>query len=58
MDTQNNSNAGLVASVQQWWLKPFNANGSALNWLLFLGLVSIGIFLWQLILLAIIRREG
>lgn len=50
-DTQNLQDTGLVSSLGQWYAKPFNTNGSALNWILFLGLIIIAAFLWNLVII-------
>ena len=42
---------GLIQTINSWWLHPFNSQGSAFNWVLFVGLVVIAAFLWQLVLL-------
>lgn len=42
---------GLIGIINSWWAKPFNSSGSALNWVLFVGLIIIAAFLWQLVLL-------
>ena len=49
-DTQN---PGLLANIGKWWSHPFNTQGSAMNWILFVGLVIIAAFMWQLVLLKI-----
>ncbi len=42
---------GLVSIITSWWNQPFRSGGSAFNWVLFVGLVVIATFLWQLVLL-------
>jgi uncharacterized membrane protein YjjB (DUF3815 family) len=42
---------GLIQTVNAWFTHPFNSQGSALNWVLFVGLMVIAVFLWQLVLL-------
>lgn len=42
---------GLIQTVNSWWAHPFQSGGSAFNWVLFVGLVIIAAFLWQLVLL-------
>ncbi len=42
---------GLIANINSWWMHPFQSGGSAFNWVLFVGLVIIAAFLWQLVLL-------
>lgn len=44
-------NKGLISSITGWFAHPFNSQGTALNWVLFVGLIIIAAFLWQLILL-------
>jgi hypothetical protein len=41
----------MIQRVVDWWKHPFNSQGSAFNWVLFVGLVVIAAFLWQLVLL-------
>lgn len=43
--------SGLVSNIGQWFAHPFNAQGSVLNWALFLGMVIIIAFLWNVILI-------
>jgi hypothetical protein len=43
---------GLIGSVISWWRAPFQSQGSALNWVLFVGLLVIAAFLWQTVLIA------
>lgn len=43
----------ILASVKSWLKKPFDSQGSALNWILFLGLVIIAAFAWNTVLLKI-----
>lgn len=54
MDDQNSK--GLIQPVLSWLGHPFNSQGSAFNWVLFVGLLVIAAFLWQLVLLDIIRE--
>ena len=42
---------GVIGTVTGWWGKPFNSGGSAFNWVMFVGLIVIATFLWQLVLL-------
>lgn len=49
-------NAGLISNMGAWWKRPFNTQGSALNWVLFVGLIIIAAFLWQLTLLKITQE--
>jgi len=42
---------GTVKAVSDWMARPFNPQGSAFQWVLFLGLIIVGVGLWQFILL-------
>jgi ABC-type multidrug transport system permease subunit len=41
---------GIIEIFNQWWKKPFDPNGDAVNWILFLGFVLVVAFLWTRIL--------
>lgn len=43
-DTQN---VGLISRVNNWMAHPFNAQGTVLDWFLFLGVICIAAFLWS-----------
>jgi hypothetical protein len=47
-DEQNN---GLIPNVINWFAHPFNTKGSALNWVLFVGLLAIAAFFWNYVLI-------
>jgi len=47
---------GLTGSITGWWSHPFNSQGSALNWVLFVGLMVIAAFLWQTVLLSLAKE--
>lgn len=47
-------NCSLCSAVNRWLKQPFNANGSALNWVIFLGLLLIAIWFWTRILARIL----
>lgn len=49
-DTQDN---GLIGSVVNWFAHPFNSSGSAVNWVLFVGLLILAAWWWNHILLTI-----
>lgn len=49
-------NDGIFGSIGAWIKKPFDAQGSAVKWILFVGLLIIAAFFWQLILLEIVRK--
>lgn len=46
-----NENGGLFGSIDRWLKKPFTTSGSALNWVLFVGLVIVAVWFWQVTLL-------
>lgn len=37
----------MWTSLQQWWAKPFDTQGSVWNWALFVGLLLVLIILWS-----------
>ena len=47
---------GLWNEMVAWFKQPFKSEGSAFNWVLFVGLLVIAAFFWQLILLEITRE--
>lgn len=49
-------NNGLFGAVLDWMAHPFNTTGSAFNWVLFVGLMIVAIWFWQVILLDITRE--
>lgn len=52
----DNSTHGFFGAVGSWLAKPFNSQGSALNWVLWLGLIIIAIWFWQTVLIEL-KRE-
>jgi hypothetical protein len=42
---------GLVNNVMQWFQHPFTQQGSAFNWILFVGLLLVAAWMWNVILL-------
>jgi hypothetical protein len=46
-------NGGLVSKVTGWLQHPFNKDGSAFNWVLFVGLLVVAAWLWNSVLLTI-----
>ncbi len=36
--------------MSKWLSQPFNSQGSALNWVLFVGLLIVGVWMWNHIL--------
>jgi hypothetical protein len=51
-----NSSTGFLGSVMTWFAHPFQTQGSALNWVLFVGLLIAAIWFWQVILLETTRE--
>jgi hypothetical protein len=47
----------LAALFDNWWRKPFNPEGDAINWALFVGFVLVVMFLWRRVLKQIIPSE-
>ena len=45
---------GILGVVFNWLAHPFRTDGSALNWVLFLGLLVVAAWFWQHILLSIV----
>jgi hypothetical protein len=54
--SEQQQGAGVTQMVGNWWRQPFNASGSALQWVLFVGLLIIAAFLWQITLLKITQE--
>jgi hypothetical protein len=50
------NNKGLIQRVNGWFLHPFNSQGSALTWVLFVGIIVIATGLWNFVIIEI-RRE-
>lgn len=46
----NNNNGGFVSNTISWFQHPFQTQGSALNWWLFVGLILIAAWMWTRIL--------
>lgn len=46
----------LLERFNSWWAAPFQSGGSAFSWVLFVGLIIIAVFLWQLILIELTRE--
>jgi hypothetical protein len=44
---------GLVGSTIGWFAHPFQSSGTALNWVLFVGLLVIAAWFWNHVLLQI-----
>lgn len=43
----------LCSAINRWMKQPFNAEGSVINWVLFLGLVMMVIWFWSRIIVRI-----
>lgn len=52
MSEQTQKN-GLLGSVVNWFQHPFASGGSALDWILFVGLLIVAVWFWNHILLMI-----
>ena len=48
-----NSNTGLIGTIVTWFQHPFNSQGSVLNWILWVGCLIIGAWLWNTVLMDI-----
>lgn len=44
---------GFLGSLLAWFQHPFQSQGSALNWVLFVGLLIVAVWFWQVVLLDI-----
>jgi hypothetical protein len=51
--TDQTQKDGLLGSVVNWFAHPFQTSGSALNWVLFVGLLIIAVWFWNHVLLQI-----
>jgi hypothetical protein len=56
MNSQNGQSNGLISDASSWLAHPFVTNGSALNWILFVGLLVIAGFFWNYVLLSVMGR--
>lgn len=45
----------FCTSVREWLSKPFDENGSVVNWFLFVGLIGVISWLWNRILVRILK---
>lgn len=45
--------AGFITSIISWAKQPFQSGGSALNWILFVGLLMIAAWMWNHIIMQI-----
>ena len=46
----------IIQSVINWYKQPLNTGGSAVNWVLFVGLIIIAVWFWHVILLDIVEK--
>jgi hypothetical protein len=44
---------GFLGNVIDWFAHPFQSQGSAFNWVLFVGLLVVAGWFWQVVLLQI-----
>lgn len=51
-----NENTGFLGRIEQWFKKPFNSQGDATSWVLFVGLIIIAAFLWNITLLMLTKE--
>lgn len=49
----DDNNGSFLSHVLAWFSHPFNSQGSALNWVLFVGLFVIAVWFWNVVLLEI-----
>lgn len=40
----------LFEEIQNWLARPFKADGTVLDWFLFLGVVLVAVYLWSVII--------
>jgi hypothetical protein len=53
MDDSTQTGSGFITSILTWASHPFSSQGSALNWVLFVGLLVIAAWFWNHILMQI-----
>lgn len=46
----DDNKGGFVSNTIAWMTHPFNSEGSALNWWLFVGLIVIAAWMWSVII--------
>jgi len=49
----NDSQTGFVQETINWAKRPFNSQGSAFNWILFVGLLIVAAWMWNHVLLSL-----
>lgn len=54
MDGQ--SQTGFLGHILAWFAHPFQSEGSAFNWVLFVGLLIIAAWMWNFTLLQITKE--
>lgn len=47
---------GFLGNILDWFAHPFQSQGSAVNWVLFVGLLIVAAWFWQVTLLEITRE--
>jgi hypothetical protein len=55
-ENQSAGPTGVLNDVVSWFEHPFTTSGSALNWVLFVGLLIVAVWFWQIILLDLTGR--
>lgn len=53
---EDTNQGGLFGAVETWAKIPFNTKGSAINWILWVGLIIVAVWFWQVILLELTRE--
>ena len=51
--TNDDPNQGFLANVMGWFAHPFQTNGDALNWILFVGLLLVALWFWHVAFLTL-----
>jgi hypothetical protein len=54
--TQETQKSGLIGAVVNWFAHPFNSQGDALTWVLFVGLLIVAAWWWNHVLLQIAQE--
>jgi hypothetical protein len=52
---QTTPTGGFLGNTLAWFAHPFQSQGSAWNWILFVGLLIVAIWFWQWTLLHVTR---
>jgi len=47
---------GIWGAITGWFARPFNSSGDVVSWFLWVGVLIIAVFFWQLVLLEIQRE--